>query len=113
MIERILLEYLSGQLDIPVYLEKPPNPPKKMVLVEKTGSSQTDRIDGATIAIQSYGGSLVETIELNERVKAVMEDIISLDSIGGCDFSTDYNFTDTQTKQHRYQAVYYITYYGG
>lgn len=113
MIEKILLEYLSEHLDVPVYLEKPPNPPKKMVLVEKTGSDRTNRIDGATIALQSYGGSLVDTIELNEQVKAVMDNIIELDSIGGCDFSTDYNFTDTQTKQHRYQAVYFITYYGG
>lgn len=113
MIEKILLEYLSEHLDVSVYLEKPPNPPKKMVLVEKTGSDRTNRIDGATIALQSYGGSLVDTIELNEQVKAVMDNIIELDSIGGCDFSTDYNFTDTQTKQHRYQAVYFITYYGG
>jgi hypothetical protein len=42
-----------------------------------------------------------------------MDEIIELDSIGGCDFSSDYNYTDTQTKQHRYQAVYFITYYGG
>lgn len=113
MIEKILLEYLSEQLAAPVYLEKPPQPPAQMVIIEKTGSDRTNHIDGATIAIQSYGGSLADTIELNEEVKTAMDGLINLDSIGGCDFSSDYNFTDTQTKQHRYQAVYFITYYGG
>jgi hypothetical protein len=113
MIEKILLEFLAAHLDVPVYLEKPAKPPVKMVLIEKTGSVLTNLISGATMAIQSYGGSLVDTIELNEQVKRAMEGFIELNSIGGCDFSTDYNFTDTQTKQHRYQAVYYITYYGG
>ena len=113
MIERIVLEFLESKLNIPVFLEKPPKPPVRMVIVQKTGSSRSNRIDGATIALQSYGGTLVDTIELNERVKTAMDEIIELDSIGGCDFSSDYNYTDTQTKQHRYQAVYFITYYGG
>lgn len=113
MIERIVLEFLESKLNIPVFLEKPPRPPARMVVVQKTGSSRSNRIDGATIALQSYGSSLVDTIELNERVKTAMDEIIELDSVGGCDFSSDYNYTDTQTKQHRYQAVYFITYYGG
>lgn len=114
MIERIVLEYLEGCLTTtPIYLEKPYQPPKTMVLIEKTGSSKTNLIDTATIAIQSYGESLVNAIELNEAVKTAMEGIEALDSIGGCQFNTDYNFTDTTTKQHRYQAVYNITYYGG
>lgn len=113
MIEKIVLEYMKSKLNTPVYLEKPAKPPKELVLVEKTGSSRTNRIDGATIAVQSYGETLVKTIELNEQVKAAMDDIIELDDIGGCDFSSDYNFTDTTTKQHRYQAVFFITYYGG
>lgn len=84
-----------------------------MILVEKTGSSKTNRIDTATIAIQSYGGSLVNTIELNEEVKRIMEGIETLDDIGGCHLNSDYNYTDTTTKQHRYQAVFSISYYGG
>lgn len=113
MIERILLDFLKQEIDAPVYLEQPEDPPSRMVLLEKTGSSRTNLINAATIAIQSYGGSMVEAIELNEQVKTAMDGIIELDAIGGCDFSSDYNFTDTQTKQHRYQAVYFITYYGG
>lgn len=113
MIEKTILEYLQSHIEAPVYLEKPPDQPKKFVLVEKTGSSRTNHIDGATIAIQSYAKSMVETIELNEEVKRVMDGIIELDEIGGCDFDTDYNYTDPSTKQYRYQAVYFITYYGG
>lgn len=113
MIEKIILEYLQEKLNTPVYLEKPFKPPNKMVIVEKTGSSKTNLIDTATIAIQSYDESLVKTIELNEEVKAAMEEIEALDSIGGCYLASDYNYTDTTTKQHRYQAVYNITFYGG
>jgi len=113
MIEKILLEYLQEKLNIPVFLEKPYNPPKKMIIVEKTGSSKTNLIETATMAIQSYDESLVKTIALNEDVKAAMDEIEGLDSIGGCYLASDYNYTDTSTKQHRYQAVYNITYYGG
>lgn len=113
MIEKIILEFLQSHTDTPVYLEKPYKPPQKMIIVEKTGSTKSNRIDTATIAIQSYADTLVNTIELNEEVKGIMEEIEILDDIGGCQFNSDYNYTDTTTKQHRYQAVYNITFYGG
>ena len=60
--------------------------------------------------MQSYGPSLFEAAELNERVKAAMDDLIQLPDIISSDLDSDYNFTDTSTKRYRYQAVYDIIY---
>lgn len=120
MIEKIVLDYLSSALTetigsttvaIPVSMEVPSQPtPQKYVVVEKTGSSKINRIPTANIAVQSCAASLYEAALLNEQVKAVMENIVTLAAVGGCYLDTDYNFTDTNTKTYRYQAVFRITY---
>ena len=46
-----------------------------------------------------------------EEVKNAMENIITLDSISRCSLEGDYNYTDTRTKQYRYQAVFDISHY--
>ena len=48
---------------------------------------------------------------LNEEVVAAMAQAIILPSISRCKLNNAYNFTDTATKEYRYQAVYDITYY--
>ena len=48
--------------------------------------------------------------ELNEIVKEKMDDLITLPNISKSSLNSDYNFTDTQTKKYRYQAVYDIYY---
>lgn len=111
MIEKTILDYLSGKLDMKVYMEIPEKKPGSFVVIEKTGSSRINHIETATLAVQSYGPTLVEAAKLNERVKQAMDDAIELPSIGSVRFSTDYNFTDTTLKHYRYQAVYDIIYY--
>ena len=110
MIETTVLDYLSSALPEPCSLEVPERPPARFVLLEKTGSSRKNFINTATFAVQSYAPSLVEAAELNERVKAAMDDLILLPDIFSAKLDSDYNFTDTATKQYRYQAVYNITY---
>ena len=84
----------------------------KCYLIEKTGDTRTDHINKATITIQSYGESLYEAMSLNELIKNIMlDDLISLDSVAGVKLNSDYNFTDTQTKNYRYQAVFDIVHY--
>ena len=48
MIEKIAINHLSTALTVPVYMEIPQNPPNTFVLVEKTGSSRTNRVNRAT-----------------------------------------------------------------
>lgn len=112
MIEKILRDYLNGCLSVPVYVQKPEKlTEESYVVIEKTGSSTANHIEAATIAIQSYGGSLYTAALLNREVKAVMRRAIALRELSGVRLNTDYNFTDTATKQYRYQAVFVIYWY--
>jgi len=112
MIEETILNHLTSQLtNVPVYMELPANPPPKYCLVEKTGSSVSDYIHTATIVIQSVAVSLYEAATLNELVKTAMDGAISLSSICKSKLNSDYNFTDTEKKQYRYQCVYDIVHY--
>lgn len=111
MIEQIVLNYLEQAIPVPVFMEVPENPPPEFVAVEKTGSGRSDRISRATLAVQSWAGSLLKAAELNERIKTAMDDIIELDSISACHLNADYNFTDPTTKHYRYQAVFDLVFY--
>lgn len=110
MIEIIILEHLKNKLDEPVHLEKQTNV-TPYVLFEKTSSGKTNHLPSATFAFQSYADSLYNAAHLNEKVKNAVEDLIELDEIRGLNLDGDYNFTDTRTKQYRYQAIYDIRYY--
>ena len=110
MIEKIVLDYLNNVLQTPSYIELPEVYPAKHILIEKTGSSEENHINSATIAIKSHAESLYEAALLNEDVKEKMNEIIKLASISEVKLNTDYNFTDTVKKKYRYQAVYDLVY---
>lgn len=111
MIEKIILDWLSAELDVPVYLEEPKELPEEYVLIDKLGSAESDLITSATIAVQSYSASLYGAAELNVKVKKAMAGCVSQSDICRCVCTSDYNYTDTETKRYRYQAVFDITYY--
>ena len=111
MIEKAVLDFLNSKLSVPVYMEVPVDMDDEFVVIEKTGGGQTDKINSATFAIQSWATSLLDAAALNKDVLEAMEDAVTLDIIGGCYLNSYYNFTDTDTKRYRYQAVYNITHY--
>lgn len=113
MIEAIIKDYLDEHLDYPVYLEHPSDPPEEYIIFEKTGTSKADFVETATIAVQSYAGSLYNACALNSKAKAAMEGLITLSEIAGVHLLSDYNFTDTTTKKYRYQAVYSLNIWEG
>lgn len=110
MIEEIVLNYLNSKLGVPAYAEKPEEKPARYVLIEKTGGSEEDMICSATLAIQSYAESLYQAVLLNKQVKTAMRSIVNLPEIGRSQLNSDYNFTDTTTKEYRYQAVFDLIY---
>lgn len=110
MIEKIILDFLNER-NIQVYMEETPDMPEEYILIEKTGSGESDGIKYATISIQSFSTSLFKAAILNEKVKDVMRNCIVLDSICKCELNSDYNYTDTQKKKYRYQAVFDISHY--
>lgn len=111
MIEKTILDYLTASLSVPVYMERPEVNPESYVVIEKTGSGRYDRIETATLAIQSYACSMYEAATLNEAVKAAMDEAVNLDSIARVLLNSDYNYTDTASKSYRYQAVFDVTFY--
>lgn len=110
IIEQVVREHLTKCLRVPVYLERPKEAPKEWILIEKTADGRENFISSPTLAIQSYSTSLYKAAELNERVKIAMDRIIVLSEIAASNLNTDYNFTDSETKEYRYQAVYDLKY---
>ncbi len=110
MIELVVKDFLDNNLNIPVLLEKERKLTGKFVLLEKTGGTSRNQLHSATIAIQSYADSLYESALLNEEVKTVMSNLVEVTNVNGVSLNSDYNFTDAETKQYRYQAVFDINY---
>lgn len=54
---------------------------------------------------------MYDAAKLNEELKEVVENMIELDEISNVQLNSDYNFTDTTTKEYRYQAVFDINHY--
>src|SRR5690625_3939434 len=111
MIEIIVFNYLRSNLSVPVYVEKPTQKPQRYVVIDKIGSSKENHLLSSTIAFQSYAESKYQAALLNEQVKEAIENMIVLDEIAGVSLNSDYNFTDTTTKEYRYQAVFDINHY--
>lgn len=111
MIEKVILNYLNENLNVPVFMERPEEDVGEFVVIEKTGSRRINHIDRATFALQSFGNTLQRAAEINEDVKAVMDTLITLPGVSRSQLNSDYNYTDTQKKRYRYQAVYDITHY--
>lgn len=111
MIEKTVLEHLTGA-GITAYMEIPEGggtPP--FVVIERTGGGEENRIRKAMVAIQSYGSSMYAAAQLNEQVLRVMDGLPALASVASCRLNSDYNFMDTTKKKYRYQAVFDIVYY--
>lgn len=110
MIEILINDYLNKSLSTPSFLENPKNTLERYILLERTSGSETNQIKTATFAIQSYAESMFEAAKLNEEVKQAMKEIIYHEDISKSKLNSDYNFTDTETKEYRYQAVFDVWY---
>lgn len=119
MIEKIVFDYLRSQeiedIGNNVFMEVPEPPPERYILIEKTGSGRENRIDNATIAVQSISrnrdNGLIQAARTNEAVKAAMNEFADNSAdIYACRLDTDYNFSNAATREYRYQAVYNIFY---
>ena len=117
MIETIIYTYLCGDgvLRHPIFMEMPADEEKpvdrKFYLLEKTGSGQNDRLFNSTFAIQSYAPTMYDAATMNDEVKQAMLNAVILDEVTRVRVNSDYNYTDTQTKEYRYQAVFDLVHY--
>lgn len=111
MIEIVIKQFLDEHLSVPSFFERPENPPIRYVLLEKTGSAKQNYLPSATFAFKSHAETMYDAALLNEEVKKTIEEMIALNEISAIRLNSDYNFTDTTTKEYRYQAVFDINHY--
>ena len=111
MFEEVLLSYLKASLNVPVYMERPEDALPPFLLFEKTGGNRRNKLYSSVFAFQSYGNSLYQSALLNNRLKEVLDGLEAVPQVSSVRYNTDYNFTDVQRKEHRYQAVYEIFHY--
>lgn len=113
LIEEAVIRHLSNILGTDrVYAERPLDPPDEYYIVERTSSGEIDHIQSSMIAVQSISGSsLFRAAEMSEAVRKAMPLIVQyFDDVCSCKLNSMYNFTDTATKQYRYQAVFDVYY---
>ena len=110
-IEEYIILYLSGRLSVPVSGDVPSPVPASFVTVEKTGAGRENRIDSATIAIQSWAASRDAAARLCAEVEAIMAGIIAEPEISRCSLDTSYNSPDLERNLPRYRASFSITHY--
>ena len=112
MIEKIIIDYLEAAQGLPVYAEVPVEPPEEYILIEKTGGAEENHIRQATVAVQSISrASLLRACWLAERHREMMLGLVADDRVFRCAVNAGaYNFTDTETKEYRYQTVFDIYY---
>lgn len=113
MIETITRDYLDGQLEEGVYMEVPETRPTRFVVVENTGTGDEEKaLLASRLAIQSYAESLFEAARLCYRVIEAMRALPdSIDSVTRAELNSAYNYTETDTKEYRYQAVFDVIHY--
>ena len=110
IIEKKIYDYLKKKLPVHVGMERPQDPPESYVIIERVGGYESNFVSQATIAIKSIAPTLFRAASLDHDVIDAMREFPSVDNISSCDLNADTNFTDTTTKEYRYQSTYIITY---
>ena len=115
LIEETVISHLSEELETEnVYAERPAEPPEEFWIIEKTSSGETNHIQAATVCVQSISQrSLLRAAEMSKEAEKAMKTLICEENVSRCRLNTAYNFTDTETREYRYQAVFDITYMEG
>lgn len=110
IIEKKIYDFLKNKLSVYVSMERPQNPPESYVIIERVGGNEKNFIPKATIAIKSIAPTLFRAASLDHDVVTAMRDFAEVTNVSSCTLNADTNFTDTTTKEYRYQSTYIITY---
>lgn len=108
--EKIILDFLNEQMNVPVYLEVQDQMPDEFILIERNGSSYEDFIYETSFIIQSYAKSMYKAAVLNEEMKRAMFKLVESDDVSSVTLNSDYNWTDTTKKHYRYQAIFEVVF---
>lgn len=95
-----------------MFLEVPERKPGcDYIVIERTNTGERDHIDTAVLAVQSISpSSMYNAAALSHRAAAAMRRMIELRNVSRAVLENEYNYTDTRTKEYRYQAVIDLVY---
>lgn len=115
LIESAVIGHLCTELNtVNVFAERPKDPPAAYWLIEKTAAQEENHILQATIAVQSISSnSLLEAAQMSNDAEEAMRRLILLENVGSSKLNSAYNYTDPETREYRYQAVFDINYTEG
>ena len=83
-------------------------------IIERTASGEVNHIQRATFAIQSISGSsLLRAAQMNQNMLKVMPLFVQVSDVSCVRLNSAYNYTDTESKEYRYQAVFDLYYMEG
>ena len=113
MLEPILIRALEEATGCPAYMEQPEDKPERYFVLERTGGGERGtEMRTATVAVQSYGPTMLDAAALNEQVLDIARELQYKEtSIISCEVNSTYNFTDTRTKRYRFQTVIDLVYF--
>lgn len=106
LIEEVILNYLTAELNTDVFMEIPEVMPPKFVTLEVKDRGKTDHIEAVTLELLSYADSMYEAAKLDELVRDAMDCAITLDEVMSSKCGGGNNSTDRQLKKHRYRSYY-------
>lgn len=110
-IEQLIVKHLNDALSVPAYGDVPHDHPVSYCTVERTGGGIDNRLRTAMITIDIYGSSMVAVQNLNEEVLAAMDRLVEHNMVASCRLNSNYNDTNTETKEYRYGALFDIVHY--
>ena len=115
LIEATVICYLMNALKTEdVYAERPIDPPDEYYIIEKTAAGEENHVQKATIVVQSISSvSLLSAATMSKDVEKAMKNLITVTNVSKCKLNSAYNFTNQETREYRYQAVFDITYMEG
>ena len=111
MIEKIVLDHLNKSLSVKAYTEVPEEAPTEYVIIEKVGCDENNFLYQTALAIRPIAKSLARAALIDEEVKNAMPKIAEHRQITRCKLSSGYNYTNTVTKEYRYQSIYELVHY--
>ena len=111
MIEVAIRDYLVTELDIPVLMEQPKNPPKEYILLRLADGGRVNHIDAATFFVTIISNSLYSAAQIKEQVKELLYDVVKIDCISHSSSGGESATLDSTNHVYQYNVTFNFYYY--
>lgn len=110
MILELVKKYLEENMNIPVHMEIPADPPKKYLTIQKLDGGKTNQVKAITLSIEAYDESKYKASMLSDKVEEQMESLGESDKVFSCKLGGGGDDTDSISKKYRFETIWNIYY---